>query len=120
MLNDMNTVIYQILGWSFLLTAVMTPILIIVQSVRSYNLIKLDKETFTFKALAALCVWMFLTLGMIFILGMLAYVIGHAMATDPTVKPHSTPGFIGLHLIYIAVCYLLVDWVSRRKTVNLR
>ena len=80
---------------------------------------KQDFESFRFRAVAAICVWLLLTFGMMLILGVLAYVITEAMAFDPSVKPHPTFGYIALHLIYFAVCYLLVDWVSRRRNIKL-
>ena len=115
----MDSAIYQILGWGFLIVAALTPILIIVQSIRRYRLMKQDFESFRFRVVAAICVWLLLTFGMMFILGFIAYVITEAMTFDPSAKPHPTLGFIVLHLIYFSVCYLLVDWVSRRRNVKL-
>jgi hypothetical protein len=116
----MDSMIYSFLEWGFLIVAALTPILIIVKSVQSYRLVGQDIETFRFKAVAAICIWLFLTLGMMLIFGFLAYVISHAMSRDPFIKPHPTIGYIVLHLFYFAVCYLLVDWVSRRRKMKSR
>jgi hypothetical protein len=116
----MDSIIYSILGWSFLIVAALAPILIIVKSIKSYRLVNQNLETFRFKAVAAICIWLFLTLGMFLIFGFLAYVISHAMSRDPSIKPHPTIGYVGLHLIYFAACYLLVDWMSRRRSIKLR
>ena len=116
----MDSIIYSILEWSFLIVAALTPTLIIVNSIKSYRLVNQNIETFRFKAVAAVCIWLFLTLGMLLILGFLAYVISHAMSGDPSIKPHPTIGYIGLQLIYFAACYLLVDWMSRRRNIKLR
>ena len=101
--------------WIFARGCSVTPILVIVQSIRRYRLAKSNKEIFTFRAVAALSIWLVLTPGVLLLLGMLAYVISEAMAMDPSVKPHPAGGNIVLHLIYLSACYLLVDWVSRRR-----
>src|SRR5260370_1326477 len=107
----MSPALYPVLGWSFVIVAAVTPLLVIAGSIRNYRLRARDFETIRFKAAAAICIWLFLTLSLLLLFGFLAYVLGHAMSRDRSVQPHPTLAYVGIHLIYFAVCYLLVDWV---------
>ena len=108
-------VVYQILGWTFVFAAAVTPILVVTLSVRNYRGHEQDVETAHFKALMAIFVWLVLTLAMMFLLGVAAYVVGHASSQYPSVQPRPTLTYVAVHVIYFAVCYLLVDWVARGK-----
>jgi len=110
-------VTYQILGWAFIIAAAITPALVVALSVRSYRRHELDFETARFKALAAICIWLILTLAMVLLLGFATYIIAHALSQNPSLQPRPTLTYVAVHLIYFAVCYLLVDWVARRKRV---
>jgi hypothetical protein len=110
-------VTYQILGWALVVVAPVTPALVIAFSVRNYRLGLQDFETIRFKALVAILVWLVLTLGMFMLLSFLAYVMAHAISRDPSARPHPTFTYLVIHVMYFAVCYLLVDWASRRKRV---
>jgi hypothetical protein len=114
----MPEVTYQILGWGFVIVAAVTPVLIILMSIRNYRLGAHDFEISRFKAIAAFCIWLFLTLAMSLLLGFVAYVVSHAISQNPSVRPHPTLSFVAIHAIYFAACYLLVDWVSRRNAVE--
>ena len=114
----MSPVLYPILGWSFVIVAVLTPLLVIVGSIRNYRLRRLDFETLRLKAIAAIFIWLILTLALFLLFGFLAYVIGHAMSQDRSLQPRPTLAYLGIHLVYFGVCYLLVDWVWRRKRVR--
>ena len=111
----MPEVTYQILGGGFVIVAVVTPVLIILISIRNYRLGAHDFETARFKVIAALCIWLFLTLAMSLFLGFAAYVVSHAMSQNPSARPHPTLSYVAIYVVYFAACYLLVDWVSRRK-----
>jgi uncharacterized integral membrane protein len=111
-------VTYQILGWSLIVVAALTPVLVIVFSIRNYRRGSVDFETARFKALVALFVWLSLTLVMFLFLGFLAFVMSHAMSHDPSARPHPTLTYLVIHVMYFAVCYLLVDWMSRRKRLG--
>ncbi len=114
----MPEVTYQILGWGFVIVAAVTPVLIIVMSIRNYRLRAHDFEIARFKAAAALCIWLVLTLAMSLLLGFAAYVVSHAVSQNPSVRPHPTLSYVAIYVIYFAACYLLIDWVSRRKRVR--
>jgi len=116
----MSPVLYPILGWSFVIVAALTPVLVIIGSIRNYRLRSLDFETLRFKAIAAIFIWLVLTFGLFVLFGFLAYVIGHAMSQDRSLQPRPTPEYVAIHIIYFSVCYLLVDWVWRRKRVHAR
>jgi heme/copper-type cytochrome/quinol oxidase subunit 2 len=114
----LTSITYQILDWGwFIIAAAVTPVLVVALSVRNYRRHRCDFETARFKALAAICVWLFLTLVMVFLLGFATYVIAHSLSQNPSLQPRPTPTYIAVHVIYFAVCYLLVDWVARRKRV---
>ena len=115
----MGLTIFYILDWSFFIAAVLIPVLIVVKSIKSYRLVRLNKEIFTFKAVAALCVWLLLTIGLFFLKALLAYMIGHALSQSPSIKPEPSLWYIGLHLIYFSIGYWLVYWVSRQKRIKL-
>jgi len=108
-------VTYQILGWSFIVVAPVTPVLVTLFSIRNYRRGAVDFETARLKALVALLVWLLLTFGMFLFLGFLAYVTSHAMSQDASARPHPTFTYLVIHLMYFSVCYLLVDWMCRRK-----
>ena len=110
-------VTYQFLGWAFILAAALTPVLVVALSVRNYRRHVCDFETARFKALAAICVWLLLTFAMVFLLGFATYVIAHSLSQNPSIQPRPTLTYLAVHVIYFAVCYLLVDWVARRKRV---
>jgi peptidoglycan biosynthesis protein MviN/MurJ (putative lipid II flippase) len=110
-------VTYQILGWAFVLAAAVTATLVVTLSVRSYRRHEQDFETVRFKALMAIFVWLVLTLAMMFLFGVAAYIVGHASSQYPSVQPRPTLTYVSVHVIYFAVCYLLVDWVARPKRV---
>ncbi|HEV7858029.1 MAG TPA: hypothetical protein VGO91_05320 [Pyrinomonadaceae bacterium] len=112
----MDEITYQLLGWGFLFAAALTPVLIIIRSMEGYRLVKQEIETFRFKAVAAIFIWLCLTMAMLLILGFIAYVTSHAMSIEPSLKPHPTLDYVGLHSAYFSVCYLLVSWVSPRKS----
>jgi hypothetical protein len=111
----MQSIIYPILGWSFVIVAAATPVLVTIGSIRNHSVLKYNFEAIRFRAAAAICIWLFLTLGVLLLFGFLNYVISHAMSLDSSVKPHPTISYIGLHLVYFGVCYLLVDWTFRTK-----
>ena len=108
-------VTYQILGWSLIVVAAVTPVLVILFSIRNYRRGAVDFETARLKALVALLVWLLLTFGMFLFLGFLAYVMSHAMSLDASARPHPTFTYFVIHLVYFSVCYLLVDWMWRGK-----
>ena len=110
-------VIYQILGWAFVFAATVTPILVVTLSVRNYWRHEQDFEMARFKALMAIFVWLVLTLAMMFLLGVAAYVVGHASSQYPSLQPRPTLTYVAVFVIYFAVCYLFVDWVARPKRV---
>ena len=105
-------VTYQILGWGLIAVAAGTPVLVISFSLRNYRRGAVDLETARFKALVGLFLWLALTLGIFLFLGFLAYVMSHAMSQVPSARPHPTFTYLVIHVMYFAVCYLLVDWIS--------
>ena len=109
------SIVYPILGWAFIIAAAFTPVLVVTLSVRNYRRRGCDFETARFKALAAICVWLLLTLAMVFLLGFVTYVIAHSLSQNPSLQPRPTLTYLAVHVIYFACCYLLVDWVARRK-----
>lgn len=111
------SITYQVLGWAFIIAAAATPALIVVFSVLRYRRGEHDFETARLKMLTATLVWLSLTLGMILLLGFVAYVVGHALSQNPSVQPRPTLTYVAVHVMYFAVCYLLVDWVGRRRRV---
>ena len=108
---------YQILGWAFIIVAAITPALVVALSVRNCRRYGLDFETARFKALAAICIWLILTLAIVSLLGFATYIIAHSVLRNPSLQPRPTLTYVAVHLIYFAVCYLLVDWVGRRKRI---
>jgi uncharacterized oligopeptide transporter (OPT) family protein len=108
-------VTYQILGWSLIVVAAVTPVLLILFSIRNYRRGAVDFETARLKVLVALLVWLSLTFGMFLFLGFLAYVMSHAMSRDASARPHPTFTYLLIHLMYFSICYLLVDWMWRGK-----
>jgi len=111
-------VTYQILGWAFVIAAAVTPVLVVALSIRNYRRHVIDFETARLKTLAAMSIWLVLTIAMIFLLGLAAYVVGHALSHNPLVQPRPTLTYVAVHVIYFAICYLLVDWVARLKRVS--
>jgi hypothetical protein len=110
-------VTYQVLGWAFVVVAGITPVLVVALSVRNYRLHRNDFETARFKAIAAVLIWLVFTFVMMFLLGLATYIIAHSLSQNPSVQPRPTLTYVGVHLIYFATCYLLVDWVARRRRV---
>jgi len=108
---------YQILGWGFLIAAALTPVLVVALSVRTYRRHQQDFETARFKALVAICIWLILTIAMGLLLGFATYIIGHSLSQNRSLQPRPTLTYLAVHVIYFAVCYLLVDWTARRKRV---
>ena len=111
-------VVYQVLGWGFVVVAGVTPVLVVALSVRNYRQNRNDFETARFKALAAMLIWLVLTLAMIFLLGFVTYIIAHSLTQNPSVQPRPTLTYVAVHMIYFAVCYLLVDWVGRIRCTD--
>ena len=93
--------------------AAVTPVAIVIFSVRGYRRGGRDFETARLKTLVAVLIWLVLTLAMTLLLALVAYVVGHAISHQPSATPHTTPSYVAIHVIYFAACYLLIDWVSR-------
>src|SRR5947209_7422272 len=111
----MCSIIQRVVIQGFVLTAILTPILIIAVSIIKYRRVCRDKYGFTFKALAALCIWIVLTFGMMFIHFTVSWALYHpAEQLDP--KNWCPPNtFIGLHLVYLSLGCLLAYWMGRYK-----
>jgi hypothetical protein len=101
---------YQILIWAFLIATAVTPVFychplgpLIPASGR-------DFETARLETLAAVLIWLVLTLAMTLLHAFVAYVVGHAVSHQPSATPHTTASYVAIHVIYLAACYLLIDW----------
>lgn len=112
----MCSIIQRVVIQGFVFTAILMPALIITVSIKKYRGVYRDKYGFTFKALAALVIWMLLTFGMMAVHLIVAWTLYHpAEPIDP--KNWCPPAtYIGLHLVYLLVGCLLVYWMGRHRT----
>ena len=111
----MGIILYKILDLSFFITAILTPILIIVQAIRGYHRLKLDKVEYKYRAVVALGIWFVPTVVFMVLKFMLIILMGEAIALEPALDPYPSLFYVGLHLIYFSGCYWLVYWESRIK-----
>ena len=110
--------IVPILIWSCILAAIAVPSLIGVKLFRN-AVAERPSPTIVFKAAVTLIIWFLLTAGLFFIWAVFAYIVPHALSSDPSAEWHPTPSYIGMHVGYLLIGGGMVYWVWRQERVKL-
>jgi hypothetical protein len=113
----MDTVV-PVLIWSCILAAIVVPALIGIK-LFSNGAAERSSSALVFKAAVALVAWLILTAGLFVMWAVLAYVVPHALSSDPTAEWRPTPAYVGMHVVYVLVGCGLVYWVWRQARIKL-
>ena len=116
----MRSATLTIFYWIFLLASVVTPLLIVAQSVRSYRRVGHSRGKFAWKAVIALVIWSILTSVMMLVESAVAAVSRAARTIDPNSEDIVfVVNVTGLHLVYVLAGCGLVYWTVSREKIRL-
>ena len=98
----MSEIVIQFMIIAALICSVAIPLFIIFQSCINFSRVKEDHFFIVLKAIGFLCIWLFLSFGMLYILFFVFYSAAHA------VNPESANVALAKSLTFLSVVYILI------------